>query len=57
MQKQNLSLDRIDRRRPENALERVARESEKQDEARISKWLRLAKRMLDGDDDPTPSPA
>jgi hypothetical protein len=47
----------LNRRQPENHLQRIAKESEQQDEGRIARWLDLAKEMFDGDDDPTPDAA
>jgi hypothetical protein len=46
-----------ERRKQDNRLKRISQESEQQDESRIDKWLELAKKLFDGDDDPSPSAA
>jgi hypothetical protein len=46
-----------ERRKQDNRLKRISQESEQQDESRIDRWLELAKKLFDGDDDPSPSAA
>jgi hypothetical protein len=46
-----------DRRKQDKRLKQISQEAEQQDESRINKWLDLAKKLFDGDDDPTPSAA
>jgi hypothetical protein len=49
----------LDRRKEENRLKRIARESREQEEGRIQRWLDLAKKFFDKDraDDPPASDA
>lgn len=47
----------LNRRDDQNRLKRIAKQSEEQDAGRIERWLDLAKKMFDNDDDPTPSAA
>jgi hypothetical protein len=47
----------LDRRQAPNRLQRVARESQEQEEAQIPRWLELAKSLFDKDDDPDPQAA
>ena len=46
-----------DRREEGNRLKRISRESQEQDESRIDRWLDLAKKLFDKDDDPDPHAA
>jgi len=54
-----LNDEPLNRRSPENSLRRAAQDSERQENARVSRWMRLADVMFGqgGDDDPTPSAA
>lgn len=51
------SGEELNRRKRENRLQRIARESQEQDEGQINSWLDLAKRLFDKDDDPDPQAA
>jgi hypothetical protein len=46
------SDDRINRRRDTNKLQRIAKDSEQQEQGQIQRWLDLAKKLFDGDDGP-----
>jgi hypothetical protein len=48
-------IDQPDHR--QSRLKRIAHESREQEESQIESWVDLGKKMLDGDDDPTPSKA
>jgi len=47
----------MNRRRNENRLRRIAKESHQQEEGMVEHWLDLAKRVFDSDDDPDPQSA
>jgi hypothetical protein len=49
--------DPMNRRRDENRMQRIAKESHEQEEGLVEHWLDLAKRMFDSDDDPDPQAA
>lgn len=51
------SDDGLERRRRENSLKRIAKESRDQEEAQIPRWLELARKLFDKDDDPDPQAA
>ena len=45
------NAEELNRRKNDNRLDRATRESEKQDVARISRWLRLAEKMFPLDEE------
>lgn len=49
--------DALNRRRAGNRLQRIAKESQGQEEAQIPRWLELARKLFDEDDDPDPQAA
>lgn len=51
------SEDGFDRRRDVNKLQRIAKESARQEQSQVERWLDLAKKLFDGDDDPDPAAA
>jgi len=51
------SDDGMNRRRDANRLQRIAKESAQQEQSQIDRWLDLAKKLFDGDDDPDPAAA
>jgi hypothetical protein len=51
------SDDRMNRRRDATKLQRIARDSNEQEESQIGRWLDLAKKLFDGDDGPDPAAA
>lgn len=46
-----------ERRDAANRMKRIAHESKEQEEAQIPRWLELARRLFDKDDDPDPQAA
>jgi hypothetical protein len=52
---QDEDAESSDRRK--NRLRRIAHESQEQEEGQIDRWLDLAKKAFDGDDDPNSSVA
>lgn len=49
--------EKFERRRDENKMKRIQKESQQQEESKIQTWLDLAKRLFDKDKDPDPTAA
>ena len=49
--------EQFERRRDENKLKRIQKDSDIEEEGKVQKWLDLAKRLFDKDKDPDTKPA